>query len=118
MNREPVADWTVAASRAAATAVRTRTRRAKSDPYRLSTQRHEQPPEPVRKRDLRLPAEQLARPRDVRLPNLRIVDRQRLEHDVALRSREPAHRLGELEQRHLVRIAEVDREVLAALREQ
>src|SRR3954452_20272951 len=34
--------------------------------------------------DFRLPAEYLAGPRDVRLPHLRIVDRECFEHDVAL----------------------------------
>src|SRR6266487_3039306 len=63
--------------------------------------------------DLGLPAEQLTGTRDVGLPDLRIVDRQCLVNDLALRARHPQHGLGQLVHRELVRVAEVDRQVLA-----
>src|SRR4051794_18307241 len=71
----------------------------------------EHPPQAVLELDLRLPAEQLACPRDVGLAHLRIVDGQRLVHDLGLRAGHAEHRLRELVQRELVRVAEVDREV-------
>src|SRR5204863_9184702 len=65
-----------------------------------------------------LPAENLARTRDVRLPNARVVDRQGLVDDVALRSGDLDYRLRQLVERELARIPDVDREMLVRLREQ
>ncbi len=55
---------------------------------------------------------------DVGLPHLRIVHGKRLEDDLARGAREPDDRLRELEQRLLVRVAEVDGQMLVRLREQ
>src|SRR5207249_2712012 len=52
--------------------------------------------------DLRFPAENLARPRDVRPADERVVHRQRLEDDLARRACDADARLGELEHRQLV----------------
>src|SRR3954470_3000630 len=68
--------------------------------------------------DLRLPAQQLAREADVGLADLRIVGRQRLEDDLRARLGDLDDRLGQLEQRELVRVADVDRLVLAGLGQQ
>jgi hypothetical protein len=62
--------------------------------------------------DRGLPAEQLPGPRDVRLPDLRIVDRQGLVDDFALRARDANDGLGELVQGELAGIAEVHGQVL------
>src|SRR5918995_6940336 len=62
--------------------------------------------------DLGGPAEDLLRTRDVWLADLRIVHGQRLEDDLALRPGHFQHRFRELENRKLVRVAEVDRVVL------
>src|SRR5215211_543297 len=67
---------------------------------------------------LGLPGEQLLRTRDVGLSHLGIVDGQRREHDLARRPGDANHYLRQLEQRVLLRVAEVDRVVLAALRKQ
>src|SRR5437016_6115390 len=83
--------------------------------YRLSSERGKHSPEPLLELDLRLPAQHLLRPRDVRLAHLRVVHRKRLEHDLARRARDLEHLLRQLEQRELVRVADVDRRVLAAL---
>ena len=75
--------------------------------------------EPLLQIDLRLPAEHLARTRDVGAPDLRVVGRQRFEHDLARRARHLDDGLRELEHRHLViGVAEVDRQMLSAHREQ
>src|ERR1051325_2719863 len=68
--------------------------------------RPEQPLETLLQLDLGLPCEQLARARDVRLSYLRIVDGERLVDDLALRAGQAQHRLRELVQRELVRIAQ------------
>src|SRR6187431_2903279 len=73
-------------------------------------------PEPVLERDLRFPAEQLPCTGDVGLANLGVVDRQRLEHDLAARAGDHEHGLRQLEDGELPRVADVDGEVLAALR--
>src|SRR2546421_1078406 len=52
--------------------------------FRLSSERVEQAAEAFVEPDLGLPSQHLARPRDIRLAHLRIVDRQRLEDDLAL----------------------------------
>src|SRR6187431_480095 len=64
--------------------------------------------------DLGLPAQHLLGARDVGLTHLRVVDGQRLEDDLRLRACHTDDRLGELEQRHLMRVPDVDREVLTA----
>ena len=75
-------------------------------------------PQAVLQLDLRLPAEQLPGAGDVRLAHLRVVHGKRLEDDLARGAGEANDRLGELEQRLLVRVAEVDRKMLARLGEQ
>src|SRR5581483_11294946 len=85
---------------------------------RLPPQRAQQPAEALFETDLRLPAEQLFRPGDVRAALLRVVDRQRLEDDLAARPRQALDRLRQLEQRALLGVADVDGQVLVALREQ
>src|SRR5262249_45447026 len=86
--------------------------------FRPGLDRVDQPPEAVLERHLRLPAENLLRARDVRLAHLGIVHRQRLEDDLARRPRHAQHEVGELDQRELARVAEVDGEVLLARRQQ
>src|SRR5687767_8754493 len=76
------------------------------------TEGFDRAPEAVFELHLRLPAEHLARARDVGLAHVRVVDREGLEDDLALGARDPDDRLGELEQRHLGRVAKVDRQVL------
>src|SRR6478609_10944151 len=66
--------------------------------------------------NLGLPAEQLARAGDVRLPDLRVVDGQSLVDELALRAGDPEDDLGELVERELGGIAEVHGQVLAGLR--
>ena len=78
----------------------------------------EKAPQALVELDLGLPAEQLRGAGDVGLAHLRVVDRQRLEDDLGLASPVTLDdRLGELEQRELVRVADVDRQVLAGLGE-
>src|SRR5204863_5145333 len=72
----------------------------------------------VLERDRGLPAEHGACTRDVRLAHLRVVDGERLEDDLALRSGRLDHPLGELEERVLRRVADVHRQVLSALDEE
>ena len=81
-------------------------------------QTFERSPQALFQFDVGLPVQDLARPRDVRLPDLGIVDRQGLEDDLALRARDPDDGLGQVEQGHLMRVPEVDRKVLLALDEQ
>src|SRR5438128_10806997 len=83
-----------AATRAATTAAAARTPRLDTDG--LPAEGREHPSEPLLQLDLQLPAEHLPRARDVGLPNLRIVDRKRLVHDLARRAGHPEHRLGQL----------------------
>src|SRR5829696_7897333 len=73
--------------------------------------------EPLAELDLRLPAELLPRERDVGLADLRVVGRKRLVDDLRARAGDLDHLLGELEQRELVRVADVHREVQPRLRE-
>src|SRR5438132_12377603 len=84
----------------------------------LPPERSDHPPQPVLEPHLGLPAEDLLRPRDVGLPLLRVVYRQGLEDDLALRAGHPEHGLGEFEQRELIGIAEVHGQMLAAFREE
>src|SRR5581483_8287471 len=88
------------------------------DTERLPLGRLQDASQTVLEADLRLPAEELAGPRDVGLPHLRIVDRQRLEDDLALGAGDAEDRLGKVEERQLLRVSDVDRPVLAALGEQ
>ena len=55
--------------------------------------------------------------RDVRLADLRVVRGQGLVDDLGLGARDLDHRLGQLQQRELVRIAHIDRIVVAGLRQ-
>src|SRR5215208_4759107 len=64
--------------------------------------------------DLRRPAQDLLRPRDVGPPLLRVVLGQRLVDDLARRARQPDDGLGELEDGELAGVAEVDGQVLSA----
>src|ERR1700730_5590714 len=63
--------------------------------------------------DLRLPPEELASAGDVGLPDLRIVDRQRLVDELALRAGDAEDGLGQLVQRELGGVAEVHGQVLS-----
>src|SRR3954470_2887980 len=74
-------------------------------------------PEPLAQLHGRFPAEQLAGERDVGLADLRIVGRQRLEDDLRPRAGDLDHRLGQLEQRELVRVADVHRLMHPGLRQ-
>src|SRR5918912_1093715 len=69
----------------------------------LPAEGREHPSEPLLQLDLRLPAENLLRPRDVRLADLRIVDRERLVDDLARRAGHPEDGLGELVEVELAR---------------
>src|SRR5262245_57453815 len=62
--------------------------------------------------DLRCPSEQLAGAGDVGLAYLRVVHRQGLVDHLAFRRRNADYSLGELVERELVRIADVDGKVL------
>src|SRR4051794_40104443 len=62
--------------------------------------------EPVLERHLRFEAKQRPGPRDVGLTNLRIVRRQRLVDQFALRSGHPDDRLGDLLDGHFARVAD------------
>src|SRR4051794_40485570 len=64
-------------------------------------------PQPLAQVDLRRPPQQLAREADVGLADLRIVGGQRLVDDLRPRPGDLDHRLGELQQRELVRVADV-----------
>src|SRR5438093_12989309 len=102
----------------AATALRTIVMRAmpiRLDPKWLPSEGWQHAPQTLFQLDLRLPAEQLPGPGDVRLANLRIVDWQCFEHDLALRRCDQENRLREVENRKLLRVAQVDREMLLAL---
>ena len=63
--------------------------------------------------DLRLPAEELARTGDVGLADLRVVDGQRLVDELALRAGDAEDGLGELVERELGRVTDVDGQMLA-----
>src|SRR5438132_433574 len=67
------------------------------------------PPQPFVDVDPWLPAEQRPRPRDVGLPDLGVVLGKRLEHDLARRGAQPQDLLRQLEERHLLRVADVHR---------
>src|ERR687896_355916 len=99
--REEDAEGT--ATRAATSAAATTHGLLRNDGF---LQRGVEPTEPVVERDVRLPAQNLLRARDVGLPDLRIVDRQRLEDDLAAAAPDLEHLLGQLEQRELLRVAD------------
>ena len=65
--------------------------------------------QPLPQRDVRLPAELLARERDIRLTLARIVGRQRSVHELRARARQVEDRLGQFDHGELAGIAEVDR---------
>src|SRR5438270_372139 len=92
--REPCA---VAASRAAASATRTTPQTRKLDLDRLPAERLQPAAQALVEVDLRLPAEDLPRTRDVGPADERIVHRQRLEHDLARGAGDADAGLGELE---------------------
>src|SRR5438128_8976998 len=76
----------------------------------LPAEGREHPSEPLLQLDLGLPAEHLPGPRDVRLADLRIVDRKRLVHDLARRAGHTEHGLRELVERELARVPDVGRQ--------
>src|ERR671933_215039 len=86
------------ATTAAASATRLHT-------YRLPTERRDHPAQTLVELDLRLPPEDRLRAGDVGLALLRIVDRQRLVDDLALRAGDAQDLLGELVERELARVA-------------
>src|SRR5205823_9045128 len=77
---------------------------------RLPSEGGQHPSQAFFELDLRLPAQELLRTRYVRLAHLRVVDRQRLVDDLALGAGDPENGVGELVQRELARIPEVDRQ--------
>src|SRR5205085_7654796 len=106
----------LAAGAAIRTAAQTATKALHTDGFPAEGREH--PSEPLLQLDLRLPAEHLLGPRDVRLADLGIVDRERLVDDLARRAGDTEHRLGELVERELARVPDVHRQVLAALRKE
>src|SRR6266545_4568578 len=85
---------------------------------RLPSERREHSPQSFLELDLGLPAEELSRTGDVRLPHLRIVDGKRLVDDLALRAGDAKHPLRELVERELGRVADVHRQMLAGVGEE
>src|SRR5918911_3094174 len=81
----------------------------------LPAEGREHPSEPLLQLDLRLPAEHLLGPRDVRLADLGIVHRKRLVDDLARRAGDAEHGLGELVERELARVPDVHRQVVVPL---
>src|SRR4051794_2633390 len=77
----------------------------------VPAERRQRAPQALVELDLGSPAEDLLGARDIGLADLWVVDRQCLEDDRARRSGRANNRLGELEQRHLGRIPDVDREM-------
>src|SRR5919204_5015695 len=75
-------------------------------------------PEPLLEFDFGLPAQHLPGSGDVGLANLRIVHRECLVNDLALGRCHSDDCLRELQDRKLLRVAEVDRQGLVALGEQ
>ena len=95
-------EWRLGASRAAPT---------------LSPEVLERLGQPLFEPDLRLPAEQRAGAGDVGLAHFGVVFRQRPVDDLARRSRHLDDRPRDLLDRHLVRVADVDRVVLVRVRQ-
>src|SRR5438309_2151430 len=105
---DPSAAWASTPTDAAASAASRTPRNRTLDLDRLPAELFEPAPQAFLEVDLRLPAEDLPRARDVRTALLRIVDRESLEDDLARRAGDADDGLGELEHRHLViRVAEV-----------
>src|SRR5215210_8537705 len=102
----------------AAASITTRNRATRLNTHRLPSEARQHPPEPLFEFDLGFPTKDLLGPGDVGLSNLWIVDGQRLVDDLASRLRYPDHRLRKLEDRELVGVPEVDRQVLLALGEE
>src|SRR5918995_5311610 len=113
MKRDAEADGTASST----TADRTRSVASARLRNRGFPQRRVQLAQPLVETHLGLPPEYLLRPSDVGLAHLRIVDGQRLEDDLAAAAPHLEHLLCELEQRELVWIADVHRQMLAALDE-
>src|SRR5687768_9909036 len=113
MKRDADADGT-ASSTTAATTSRNPSAGLRN---RCFPQRRVQLAQPLVETHFGLPPEYLLCPRDVGLAHLRIVDRQRLVDDLAAAAPHLEHLLGELEQSELLRVADVDGEMLAALGE-
>src|SRR5213593_810102 len=82
---------------------------------RLPSETRQHATQPFLELNLGLPAEKLARAGDVGLPDLGIVDGQRLVDDLALRAGDAEDGLGELVERELGRVPDIDREMLARL---
>src|SRR2546423_7552643 len=99
-----------AQSPAAAITVAARTSRALDTDW-FSTVRGKHPRQPFVELNLGLPPEQLLRAGDVRAALLRIVDRQRLVDDLAVRAGQPEDGLRKLKDRELAGVADVDRQV-------
>src|SRR5262245_32609051 len=118
MNRDADAGATAASAASAATRSTAASASGVLRNRRVLSQGRDRAAQPVLEIDLGLPAEELLRSRDLRLADLRVVDRQRLEDDLARRAGHSKDRLRQLEQGFLVGIAEVDRQVLARLGEQ
>src|SRR5204863_361288 len=76
---------------------------------RLPPEGGQHPFQPLFELDLWLPAEQLLGARAVWLAHLRVVDRQRLVDDLALGAGDAEHGFGQLVERELPWIAQVDR---------
>src|SRR5437016_8705535 len=85
---------------------------------RLPFEGAEHPAQALLELDRRLPAEQLAGARDVRLPHLRVVDGEGLVDDLALRAGDAEDGLRELVEGELARVPEVHRQVLPGFGEQ
>src|SRR5919109_2264434 len=103
---------------AAAARTKTRKRATRLNTHWLPSEARQQPPEPLLKFDLWFPAKNLLGPGDVGLSCLWIVHGQRLVDDLASRPCYPEHGFRKLENRELVRVSQVHREVLLAHREQ
>src|SRR5690242_16737570 len=110
--------WAVDAPTRAATKAAAATTRPALRNGGVPAERRERALQALVELDLGRPAENLLSTRDVGLANLGIVDRQRLEDNRARRLGRAHDRLGELQQRHLGRVADVHRQVLAGLGEQ
>src|SRR6266540_3884154 len=78
----------------------------------------QQAPQPLLELDFRFPAQELPGFGDVGLANLWIVDWKCFEHDFALRRGKSDNCLREFQDRKLLRVAEVHRQMLAAVGKQ
>src|SRR6188768_435574 len=110
--------WAVDAPTRAATKAAAARRRPTLRNGGVPAERRQRAPQALVELDLGCPTENLLGARDIGLADLWIVDRQCLEDDRARRPGRANDRLGELEQRHLSRVSDVDRQMLARLGEQ